>query len=83
MTQKIFLISPTCPGCEQLKQHLIKNNLLDKYKMLDITTKEGAYLAKKLGITHVPNCAIVEETPEGRRARLCSDDEFKEILTGK
>lgn len=83
MSEKVLLMSPECPGCEQVKQHLAKNNLLEKYKVLDVTKPEGGHIARKLGITHVPSCAIVEETPDGRRARLCSTDEFLEVLTDK
>ena len=83
MSEKILLMSPDCPGCKELKKHLIKNKLLNKYKVLDVTKKEGAQLANKLGINYIPNCAIVEETKNGRKARPCSESEFREILEGK
>ena len=80
MAEKILLMSPDCPGCRQLKKHLKKNKLLNRYRVLDVTKKEGADLAHKLGINYIPNCAIVEETPTGRKARPCSESEFREIL---
>lgn len=83
MTEKILLMSPDCPGCKEIKKHLTRNKLLTKYKVLDVTKKEGARLANKLGINYVPSCAIIEKTKNGRIARPCSESEFREILEGK
>ena len=77
------MTSPTCVGCEEIKQHLKNLGLEKDFRFLDVTTPEGALVAEKLGITHVPNCVVIEETDEGRRARVCSDDEFLKLLKKK
>lgn len=77
------MASPNCPGCEQLRQHLVKHGLGDKYRFIDVSTKEGSRIADELGITYVPNCIVVEQSPEGRKARACTPDEFMNIIEGK
>lgn len=83
MGEKIILTSPSCLGCDQLQAHLTKLGIIDKYRVIDVSTEEGQKLADDLGITHVPNCVVVEETSEGRRARACSESEFLDLLKGK
>jgi glutaredoxin len=83
MGEKVILTSPDCVGCEQLKEHLTSLGLIHKYRVIDVTTKEGYELAERLHIKHVPNCVIVENTSEGMKARSCSETEFLELLRGK
>lgn len=83
MGEKLILMSPNCGGCQQLKEHLANLGLVNKYRVIDVTTKEGSELADGLGIKHVPSCVIVEITSEGRRARACSESEFLDLLRGK
>lgn len=83
MSEKVILVSPSCPGCTQLKEHLTKLGVIDKYRVIDVSTEEGTRVAEELGISHVPNCVIVEKTNEGMMARACTKDEFSDLLKGK
>lgn len=77
------MVSPNCPGCEQLKEHLTRNGRIGEYRVIDVSTKDGMRIADDLGIMHVPNCIVVEKTEKGLRARACTDNEFTEIIEGK
>lgn len=83
MSETVLLISSNCPGCDEIKEHLKRLGIEKDFRFLDVTTEEGAEIAQKLGITHVPDCVIVEETKEGRRARSCSEDEFLKLIKKK
>ena len=83
MTEKILLISPECPGCEQLREHLTKLGLADKYRVIDVSSGEGQRITEELGITYVPSCIVAEETQEGLRARACTKEEFLQLIEGK
>lgn len=77
-----MIVSPSCPGCEQLRKRLTELGTIKNYRVVDVSTVEGAELARKLGVQAVPNCVVVETTAEGKRARVCSDDEFKKVYEG-
>jgi predicted DCC family thiol-disulfide oxidoreductase YuxK len=83
MPEKIILSSQNCPGCKELEGHLKKHGLQDRYRVIDIATEEGQNLSKKLGITHIPNCLVVRETPGGLEARVCNEEEFLDLIVGK
>lgn len=83
MGEKILLVSHDCPGCEQLRQHLTKLGVADKYRVIDVSTVEGQRITDELGITHVPSCIVAEETQKGLKARACSEDEFLQLIEGK
>jgi len=83
MGEKILLVSPDCPGCEQLRQHLVRLGLVDKYRVIDASSSEGKRIADDLGITQVPNCIVAEQTQEGLKARACTEQEFLELIEGK
>lgn len=83
MGEKIILTSPNCVGCNQLREHLDNLGLIHKYRVIDVSTKEGHKIAEKLGITHVPNCIFIENSSEGMRARTCTENEFLDLLKGK
>lgn len=83
MGEKILLFSPECPGCDQLREHLVRLGLVDKYRVIDVSTDEGRRIADELGITHVPSCIVAEETQKGLRARACTEQEFLELIEGK
>ncbi|MBA7489928.1 hypothetical protein ES702_00462 [subsurface metagenome] len=80
--KKVVLFTPSCPGCDALKQALIKNGTIDSYEFLDVSSGKGLEVARKLGVTHVPDCMFVKETEEGPVARLCTEEEFKKIVKG-
>lgn len=83
MSETLLLVSPNCPGCEVIKERLKRLGIEKTFRVLDVTTEEGAYIAQKLGVTHVPDCIIVEETKEGRRARNCTETEFLQMIKKK
>jgi len=66
-----------------LKQKLIEKGVVDEYEFLDVSTPKGLELAKKLGVTHVPDCVIVKETKDGVMGRLCSEEEMQQIMKGE
>ncbi len=81
--EKVILYSQDCPGCEQLREHLVELGFAEKYRAIDVSSEEGQRIASDLGIVHVPNCLVVEETPKGLRARACTETEFSELIEGK
>ena len=81
--ETVLLVSSDCSGCETIKQHLTKQGTIDKYRIIDVATEEGANIARKLGIDSVPNCVVIKETPEGKMARLCTETEFAELIKGE
>ena len=83
MGEKVILTSPNCSGCDQLREHLNKLGFTHKYRVIDVSTEEGHKIAEKLGITHVPNCILVENNSQGMRARTCTENEFLDLLKGK
>lgn len=83
MDEKILLVSPECPGCEELREHMAASGTANKFKIVDVSSSEGRDLAKKLGITHVPNCVITKETSEGLVGRVCTPEELLQLIQGK
>lgn len=83
MKQKILLVSPQCPSCEALKKFLEGKGWIQHFKVLDITTTQGLDFAKRLGVSGVPECAIIEGDGRQKTVRICSDDEWQTMLEGK
>ena len=83
MTEKVILYSPSCPGCEQLRQRLEQLGVLEKFKAIDVTSAEGLRIVKDLGIKNVPECIIVTKADKGMIARKCSEIEFNQLIEGK
>lgn len=79
MEQKVLIVSPNCPSCEALKTLLGKKGVLEQYQILDISTPQGLDFARKMDVMAVPECVIVD----GEYARMCTEKEFKDILTAK
>lgn len=81
--EKVLIITPQCPGCEQIKQRFEKMGLAHTVKVIDASTPDGFKLCQDLGIMAVPDCVLVEGTGESMRARRCTDPEFVDFLEGK
>jgi len=83
MKEKLLVVSPSCPTCEAVQKHLSEKGVLDNYKIVDVSTVEGAEFAKKLGITGVPECVVVEGEGEKRTVRVCTSEEWRGMLKGE
>lgn len=83
MKEKILIVSPHCPGCEQIKELLTKLGAANKYKIVDVSTIEGMDFANRLGIEVVPNCAVIEGDGLKRTVRTCTENEFLELIKGE
>lgn len=53
----VFFMSPTCPWCKKMVDVLKREGTYDAFKIVDVTTKDGGELAKKVGVLEkgVPN----------------------------
>lgn len=74
--ETILIVSPGCPACKKLLEQLDRFGIADKYRIVDASTKEGTKFAKKLGITDLPECVVVEKVKKGFRVTDCTDEEW-------
>jgi len=81
MSEKVLVVSPNCPSCKAVEKFLIEKGLLDSYRVVDVSTPEGLEFAKRAGVQGVPECLVVDH--EKKVVRVCSDDEWKEMLGKK
>lgn len=83
MKEKVLVVSPTCPTCEVVKKYLRENGVLQNYSVVDVSTPDGMEFAKRLGITGVPECAIIEGEGQQKTVRVCSKEEWARLLEGQ
>ena len=76
--KKAIIVTESCPYCAQLKAYLKQKGLLDKVQFIDASTKEGYAFARQHGVTGVPECVVITE--KGKQVRICSEQEFQEVL---
>ena len=75
--QKVLIVSEKCPSCALIKEKADPA----KYTIVDIGSERGRLLAEKLDLKGVPECIVVDV--EQNRARICSDEEWKDVTSGK
>lgn len=78
---KILVVSGNCGGCRSIKNYMNKAGILDKVRVVDVTSNEGKMLSKKLDLKGVPDCVLVDEV--ARTVRVCTDQEWQDMLNGK
>lgn len=83
MTEVVLLVSPNCPSCDALKKFLNGKGLLNRYKVIDVSTTEGLDFARRLGVAGVPECAVIEGNEPKKVVRVCTTEEWKNMLEGK
>jgi len=81
--QKVLLVSPACPSCDAVKKYLKKEGIINDYVVLDVSTKEGLDFARRLGVTGVPECAMIEGEGDNKTVRVCSEEEWRKMLKGR
>ena len=83
MTEKVLLVKEDCPACELLEIYLYNKGTIDQFKFVDVSLPENRKWAESMGIKEIPDCAIVEETPDGMSIRKCTNKEWLDIREGK
>lgn len=83
LTEKVLLVSPSCPACQLLKKALTKQGIIGKFQVIDISTPEGLDFAKRLGVKGVPECAVIERDGSQKTVRICTPEEWQRMLEGK
>lgn len=78
---KILVVSENCGSCNSLKQYLAEKGFIDKYKIVDINSNEGKTLSKKLNLSGVPDCILVDD--QSKTVKVCTDQEWHDMLEGK
>lgn len=78
-SEKVLVVSDNCGHCNGLKQELDRRGLLGKIKVLRYETPEGRQFCETNGITAVPECMVIT-SPDGKKARTCSPDEFIKLV---
>lgn len=78
---KAIIVSDQCGACKALLQGLEQKGTLGDYKVINISSAEGAEIVSKLGITAVPDCIFIDKDKDGTPiARRCTEEETKEVL---
>lgn len=75
---KAIVVSEKCPHCAHIKTFLEEKGLLEKVKLIDVSTDEGAKFADEHDIMAVPTCVVLKE--DGTKVRACSDEEFEKLI---
>lgn len=75
------IVTDTCPFCKGLKEHLDKEGLGGKVKLINASTPDGYKFAKDHGINAVPECVIIEK--EDGNVKVCDKAEFIRLLKGE
>lgn len=78
--EKTLVVSDQCPACKVLLDSLKEQGVLDKYRVINVSSPEGLDVVSKLGINAVPDCIMIVKNPSGDMARRCTEDEIKEII---
>lgn len=78
-SEKLIVVTDSCPICADVKAYLKLKGLTDKVKLINASTPEGLKFARENGITGVPECVVVDEN--GKQVRVCTKEEFNEVLT--
>lgn len=66
-----------------IKKVLAKRGLSEQYNIIDVSTPEGLDFAKRLGVQGVPECAVIEGDGSQKTVRICTPEEWKNMLEGK
>lgn len=80
-TMKILVVSDNCPSCESVKAYMGKAGILSKIRVVNVASNEGRILTKKLNLMGVPDCVLVDD--QSKTVRVCSDQEWHDMLEGK
>lgn len=80
MKQKFLVTTPTCPVCKVVEEELTRMGRLDEFTIIDASTPEGLKQAREMGVTAVPECVLVEEENGNKTSKVCTKDDWKEIL---
>ena len=79
-SNKAIIVSNQCPACKILLEKLKRKGTLGKYNVIDAHSAEGMDVVRKLGITAVPDCLIIEKDRKGEQIRRCTDEEVNDIF---
>lgn len=81
--EKVLIVAPGCPTCDKVKARLREKGVLQRFRVVDVSTPEGKDFAMKLGVKGVPDCAVIEGRGNQKVVRVCSDGEWKRMLEGE
>lgn len=82
MNDKALVVSDNCSACKELLSKLEQKGKLGDYRIINVDTPEGLEIAKKMGIEALPECLVIVKDKDEEKARVCTDEETKEILEG-
>ena len=54
MQEFVLFSGPSCPGCKHIKDALTRTNLIDKLRLIDLSTDEGLEEAKLRNVRTIP-----------------------------
>jgi len=78
---KAIIVSDQCGACKALLHGLDRKGALANYRVINVSSPEGAEIVSKLGITGVPDCIFIDKDKDGSPiARRCTEEETKEVL---
>jgi len=78
--RKALIVTKGCPACAELKEMLRQKGKLQEYQIIDADTERGFELAQQLGVTHVPECVLIEGRGNNQIYRICNRKQLNKLM---